>query len=657
MKKLNRLTRRQFVSAAAATAGAALLPSVPVSVFAQDPAVDALATKNESRKRERVAWQAEPFPLNQVKLLDGPFKKQMDINNRWLIDLPSDRLLHTFRTNAGISSKAEPLGGWEKPDCELRGHLVGGHYLSACALAYASTGDDSYKQKGNEMVAELAKCQEKLGNGYLSAFPETFFDRLRDGNPVWAPYYTYHKILAGHLDMYAYCGNQQALESAEKMGRWVGHWSQGLSDAHMQRALNVEHGGMLESLYNLYALTGKGMYRYIGNRFNHNDVFDPLAEHRDELKGLHANTNIPKIIGVARRYELGGNPRDKEIAQFFWDTVTSERCYATGGTSNGEHWGGNPGQLSEHLGAYTEECCCGYNMMKLTRHIFGWSGDARAMDYFERTLWNSRLGTQDEQGRKGYFLPLGAGLWKYYNSQWDSFWCCTGTGIEEFAKFADTIYYHDDRGIWVNLFMASEVKWPEKGIRLRQETNFPEEEKTTLTVRAEKPTELALHIRIPYWATRGGTVKLNGETLPVFSSPSSYLTLQRTWKDGDRVEVELPMSLHVHPMPDNHAIQAAMYGPLVLAGKLGSQGLTDASFYPGYDTAPREEETATPQIDNRSTDATAWIEPEKSSALSFQLAGQAEKTAVVPLYKVEKERYVVYWNVKGGGGRREEEES
>lgn len=656
MKNLNRLTRRQFVSAAAATAGAALLPGAPVSVFAQDPAADAMATKGESRKRERVAWQAEPFPLSRVRLLDGPFKKQMDINNRWLLTLPSDRLLHTFRTNAGIFSKAEPLGGWEKPDCELRGHLAGGHYLSACALAYAATGDDSYRQKGNEMVAELAKCQEKLGNGYLSAFPETFFDRLRDGNPVWAPYYTVHKILAGHLDMYACCGNRQALESAEKIGRWVGHWCEGLSDAHMQRALNVEHGGMLESLYNLYALTGKGMYEETGNRFNHNDVFDPLAEHRDELKGLHANTNIPKITGVARRYELGGNPRDREIAQFFWDTVTSERCYATGGTSNDEHWQSGPGQLSGHLGEYTEECCCGYNMLKLTRHIFGWTGDARAMDYFERTLWNSRLGTQDEQGRKGYFLPLGAGLWKYYNSQWDSFWCCTGTGIEEFAKFGDTIYYRDDGGMWVNLFIASEVNWPEKGIRLRQETNFPEEEKTTLTVRAEKPTELALHIRVPYWATRGGTVKIDGEALPVFSSPSSYLTVRRTWKDGDRVEVELPMSLHIHPMPDNHAIQAAMYGPLVLAGKLGSQGLTEASFYPGYDTAPRGAEgVTTPQVDNRSTDATAWVEPAKSSALSFRLAGQAEKTAMVPLYQVEKERYVVYWNVKGAP--REQEKS
>ena len=502
---------------------------------------------------------------------------------------------------------------------------------------------------------ELAKCQEKLGNGYLSAFPEEFFDRLREGNRVWAPYYTLHKILAGHLDMYAYCNNQQALGTAEKMAGWVGHWCQGLSDAHMQRALNVEHGGMLESLYNLYSLTGKGMYRFIGDRFTHNAVFDPLAEHRDELKGLHANTNIPKMIGVARRYEMTGNSRDREIADYFWDEVTSQRCYATGGTSNGEHWGGDPGHLAEHLGQYTEECCCGYNMMKLTRHIFGWSADARAMDYYERTLWNSRLGTQDEQGRKGYFLPLASGYWKYYNSQWDSFWCCTGTGIEEFAKFADSIYFHDDRGIWVNLFIASEVNWPEKGLRLHQETNFPEEGRTALMVRAERPVELALNIRVPYWATRGGTVKVNGEILPAFSSPSSYLTIQRTWKDGDRVDVSMPMSLHIDVMPDDPSVQAVMYGPIVLAGRLGSQGLTPELTYPGYDTAPKGSATSAPDIDNRSEDPLAWIESVQGSPLTFRTAGQSEKTALTPFYKLSGERYAVYWKVKSP--RRGERES
>jgi DUF1680 family protein len=587
----------------------------------------------------------EPFPMNQVRLLDGPFKRQMQINHQWMQALPLDRLLHAFRINAGLATAAEPLGGWEKPDCELRGHATG-HFLSACALAYAGTGDEAIKETGNQMVAELAKCQERIGNGYLSAFPEEFFDRLREGKRVWAPFYTLHKIMAGHLDMYVYCGNQQALDTVEKMAGWVGHWAQPLSDAHMQRVLNVEHGGMLEVLYNLYAVTGKERYRDIGNRFTHRAVFDPLADHRDELKGLHANTNIPKIIGVARRYALTADERDRDIAQYFWDEVTTERCYTTGGTSNEEHWRTDPGKLASELGMHTEECCCGYNMLKLGRHIFGWTADPHAMDYYERTLWNSRLGTQDDQGHKGYFLPLASGFWKYYNSQFDSFWCCTGTGMEEFAKFMDTIYYHDDDGIWVNLFIASEVNWPEKGLRLRQETSFPEQDRTILTFRADRPVELALNIRIPYWATRGGTVRLNGETLPVFSSPSSYLTLKRTWRDGDRVEVSLPMSLHIDPIPDDHSLQAVLYGPLVLAGQLGSEGLTEALTYPGSDTAPKGDAVPVPDIVNRSKDPLAWLEPKSDAPLSFRTVGQSQSTALVPLYRLSGQRYAVYWKVR-----------
>jgi uncharacterized protein len=655
MSKTHRLTRRQFVSTAAAAAGASLLPAGGTLLAApQDPAVDALATQGASRKRERVPWRVEPFPLTRVRLLDGPFKRQMEISNQWVLGLPNDRLLHTFRLNAGLPTSADPLGGWEKPDCELRGHLAGGHTLSACALGYAATGDQAIKQKGDELVAELRKCQDKIGNGYLSAFPVEFFDRLRDGQRVWAPFYTYHKILAGHLDMNAYCGNQQALDSAQKMADWVGDWCQAISDAHMQRILNVEQGGMLESLYNLYSLTGKREYASIGDRFTHHEFFDPLADHRDELKGLHANTNIPKVIGVARRYELTADERDRTITQFFWDAVTRERCYVTGGTSNDEHWRTDPGKLAGELGEHTEECCCGYNMLKLTRHVFGWSADPRAMDYYERTLWNSRLGTQDAHGRKSYFLPLGADLWKYYNSQWDSFWCCTGTGMEEFAKFGDSIYFHDDDGVYVNLFIPSELTWPEKDVRLRQETDFPEKDSTALTVRTEKPVELALHIRVPYWATKGGTVKLNGEVLPVFSSPSSYLTLKRVWKNGDRVEVSLPMTLRVESMPDDASIQAAMYGPLVLAAQLGSQGLTEANTYLEYSPAQKVAASPLPEVTNRSADSVAWLEPAPGSSLTFRTAGQGNSVSLVPLYKLAGERYNVYWKVLGAETRSHE---
>jgi uncharacterized protein len=655
--KLRTVTRREFVSAAAAGVGGMLIPAAAsalprsggedTAATAQDPVIDALRGRRKDGVHDRANWVVQPFPLAQVRLLDGPFKEAMEVNHQWLRALPGDRLLHTFRLTAGLASSAEPLGGWEGPDCELRGHFAGGHYLSACALAHASTGDEEIKANATAVVSEMGKCQEAMKNGYLSAYPVELFDRLREGQRVWAPFYTYHKIMAGLLDMYLYCGNEQALDMAEKMAGWVAHYFESVSDEHNQRMLQTEYGGMQEVLCNLSAVTGKGQYLGLSRRFEKRMFFDPLAEHRDELKGIHANTHIPQVIGAARRYELTGEPRYRDIASYFWDEVTSERAYCTGGTSNGEHWITDPGKLASELGEYTEEDCCAYNMLKLTRHIFGWTADPRAMDYYERVLWNHRLGTQDSQGRKGYFLPLGSGYWKYYNSQWDSFWCCTGTGAEEFAKFADSIYFHDDHGVYVNLFIASELNWPEKGLRLRQETKFPDQESTTLVVRPQTPTELALHVRIPYWATRGGTVKLNGDALPVFSSPSSYLSVTRVWKDGDRLEVSLPMSLHVDPMPDDRTLQAVMYGPLVLAGQLGDSGLTAALTYPGYETAPHGEPVPVPAIANSSHDPTGWVEPVKDQALTFQAVGQSDSLSLEPLYRVSGQRYAVYWKVAG----------
>jgi len=644
MKRPRRITRRQFVSAAAAAAGASVLPGSDFKWAAQDPVVDASQAPENRNPRERVPWATEPFPLRQVRLLDGPFRDGMETNTKWLLSLPSDRLLHTFRITAGLQTSAQPLGGWEKPDCELRGHFTG-HYLSACALTHASTGNDEVKAKANSMVAELAKCQQANKNGYLSAFPEDLFGRLRTLQKVWAPFYTYHKIMAGHLDMYLYCGNEQALSTVEAMAGWVSKWHESISDEHMQRILQTEYGGMNEVFCNLYAVTGKPYYLDMAGLFEKRMFFDPLAAHRDELKGLHANTHIPQVIGAARRYELTADERYRNIASYFWDEVTSERTYCTGGTSNEEHWRTDPGRLASELGENTEECCCAYNMLKLTRHIFGWTADPRAMDYYERVLMNHRLGTQDGDGMKSYFLPLGSGYWKYFNTAYDSFWCCTGTGAEEFAKFGDTIYFHDERGIFVNLFIPSEVNWPEKNVHLHQETRFPEQEGTTLVVHTQKPTVMALNVRIPYWAPRGGSLRLNGTPLPVFSSPSSYLSVNRAWNDGDRLELELPMSLHVETIPDDPSLQAVMYGPLVLAGRLGSQKPTPTMTYVGYDTSPGGSPVPAPQMKASSTGPASWVESVSGQVLTFRTTGQAESVTLTPLYKLFGERYAVYWNV------------
>jgi DUF1680 family protein len=592
--------------------------------------------------REKISWKALPFPMKQVRLGEGPCKVAMEADRQYLHSLTPDRLLHTFRINAGIASSAQPLGGWEEPKCELRGHYAGGHYLSACALMYASSGDEDLKTNGNAVVTELGKCQAALKSGYLSAFPIEFFDRLRERERVWAPFYTIHKIMAGLLDMYVYCSNEQALDMVEKMAGWVAGYTGSLSYEHMQRVLGTEFGGMGEVLCNLYAVTGRKYYLEVAQRFDKKQFFDPLAAHRDELKGLHVNTHIPQVIAAARYYELTGDRCYRDIAEYFWDEVVSERSYCTGGTSNGESWNTDPGKLSTELGPSSTECCCAYNMMKLTRHLFGWSPDARLMDYYERTVFNHRLGTiNPEDGTMMYYLPLASGYWKTFGKPFDSMWCCTGTGSEEYAKLTDTIYFHDDDSLYVNLYIDSQLEWPEKGLRFKQETRFPEEQGTTLTISGKTPVQLGINLRIPYWA-QGGSVKINGAALPAFSSPSSYLTLNRVWKPGDKIELSLPMGLHIDSMPDDQTIQAAMYGPLVLAGRFDQ--VTREMSYGDYEPKPGDQEKV-PDIVADSSKPTEWIEPDAKQPLTFRSVGQSQALTMVPLNKIIHNRYAVYWKV------------
>jgi uncharacterized protein len=652
-----RISRRQFVSGVASgVASAALAACLPESVAAMVSAggAPALPLQRSIRgPREQVSFMAKPFPPDQVRLLEGPFLDATHTNEDWLASLPVERLVYNFRTNAKLSTSAEPLGGWEAPGCELRGHYTG-HFLSACALSYASTGNDALKQRGDAVVAELAKCQQAHGNGYLSAFPEEFFDRLSAGKPVWAPFYTLHKIMAGNLDMYTLCGNEQALANAEAMAGWTGHWLDGISDAHLQRILKTEWGGMNEALYNLAAIKGNWRYFETGRRFEVPAFFDPLAGHRDELKGLHVNTHIPQVIGAARAYELTANPYYHQVASYFWDEVTSERTYATGGTSNGELWRSDPGDLKGQLSLWSEECCCGYNMLKLTRHAYQWTADPRYFDYYERTLFNSRFGTQDAQGMKMYYLPLQTGFWKFFNSRFNSFWCCTGTGSEEFSKFADSIYFHNGRDVFVNLFIPSELRWPEKGITIRQETRFPEQEGTTIIVKASQPVEARINVRIPAWVAEGGSVSVNGKLLAAFANPGGYLEIRRTWADGDRVEVKLPMRLRAEPLLGDPTRQAALYGPIVLAARLGADGLTaqmqndevtgQTELSPPHATPAGSAEVSVKSPEE--LQSAEWLEAVKGEPLTFQTVGQRSAAKLIPLNRVFGERYGVYWTVK-----------
>jgi len=592
------------------------------------------------------ASRIRPFAASQVRLRPGPAHDAAEVNRRFVLGQDPDRLLHMFRTTAGLASSAAPLGGWEAPDNELRGHYTG-HHLSACALIWASTGDVQARQRGDKIVAGLAECQRALGSGYLSAFSQDLFDRLRADRPAWAPFYTLHKIMAGLLDMHTLAGSAPALELVKGMARWTARWTQALGDADMARVLEREYGGMNEVLYNLAAVTGDAQWREVGHRFDHERIFRPLADGRDELKGLHVNTTIPKIIGAAVRYELTSESRYRNIAEYFWREVTERRSYATGGTSNGESWNTDPGVLSTELSGYTQECCVTYNMLKLTRHVFQWTGDPMCAEYYERALWNGILGTQHaSDGSKLYYVPLGSGYWKLFGTPLADYWCCTGSGCESFAKLGDSIYFRDDSGIYVNLFIASELSWRERGITLIQDTQFPAEPRTRLVVKTANPVAFELRVRVPRWVARGGSARLNGVPLGGFAAPGGYLVLDRTWRDGDRLEVSLPMALSTAPMPDDPSLQAVLYGPLVLAARMGKAGLGPDNLR-AEPTRPRTvpeykgDGLPTPTL----TGAAPWVRADAGGSLTFQTIGPGERRQLVPLYRLFDERYAVYFKL------------
>jgi hypothetical protein len=574
--------------------------------------------------------------MTQVRLTASPFKEAAEANRGYMDRLSADRLTRNFLLNAGLPSSAEPLGGWEESTPgragELRGHFTG-HYLSACALSYASTADVSIKAKGDAMVSDLAKCQAK--GGYLSAFPTEWFDRLDARKPVWAPFYTIHKIMAGMFDMYSLAGNKQALEVVQGMANWADGYTKSKSEAHMQDILNTEYGGMNEVLYNLAGATGDDRWAEVGDRFTKKIFVNPLSSRRDELRGLHVNTHIPQVIGAARRYELSGDMRFHDVADYFWYEVVNARSYVTGGTSNGEGWLAPPRQLAAELkqSVSTAECCCAYNMMKLTRQLYSWTGDPRYFDYYERALFNHRLGTiRPDTGATQYYLSLTPGAWKTFNFEDKSFWCCTGTGVEEFSKLNDSIYWKDDHGVYVNLFIASDLNWSEKGFRLRQETKFPDVASTTLHVTVEKPVQLTLNLRIPEWLT-GGSIKINGKPVDATASPGSYLVLSRSWKTGDRVDMDLPMRLRIEAMPDDPRTQAVLYGPIVLAGDLGTNGLA-----PELIVGPSQ-----PQIRKAGTIDIPQLQASSIKPGDRSLMFQMNGTTLMPLSRILDRRYTVYW--------------
>jgi len=592
-------------------------------------AVVLLNQTNAAPVADKIEPRARMFDLKQVRLLDGPFKDAQERDRKYLHDLDADRLLHTFRLTAGLPSTAEPLGGWEKPGCELRGHFVG-HYLTACALMYASTGDEKLKAKADYIVAELAKCQAAMpskgyNKGFLSAYPESFFDRVDKCERVWAPYYTLHKIMAGLLDMHEHAGNQQALDVLVKMADWLKFRVDRLSLEQQQKALNNEHGGMNEIFANLHGVTGNPDHLKLARAFNHEVIFEPLARGEDQLNGKHANTQVPKIIGAAREYELTGEERFAAIAKNFWQYVAIDRAYCIGGHSDSEHFF-PVNDFARHLSPATAETCNTYNMLKLTRHVFAWAPNSLFMDFYERALWNQILASQDPKtGMMYYFASLKPGHFKNYNTPTDSFWCCTGTGIENHAKYADSIYACNDSALFVNLFIPSELTWKEKGLVIRQETKFPQSNTTRLTFHCAKPVKLTVKMRHPF---------------------KGYTDYEREWRDGDVLDFQFPMTLRVEPLPGDPKTVAIFYGPIALAGELGTAGLDKLELCTkGQLDLAKIPSPDVPVLMCDPADLLKHIEPVAGQPLTFRTKGIGRPNDVTlsPYYSLHHQRFTVYW--------------
>jgi len=604
--------------------------------------------------KEAVDLSAYQFPPEDVHLLPGPFKDAMERDAHYLLSLDADRLLSGFRSEAGLKPKAARYGGWEAQG--IAGHTLG-HYLSACSRMYLDTGNPAFLERVNYIVAQLAECQKANGDGYVAAIPDgkKVFAEIASGevhahdfnlNGAWVPWYTIHKEFAGLIDANEFCGSTQALDVATNFANWVDATTKNLTDSQWQQMLVCEQGGMNESMAELYALTGNTNYLNLAEKFYHRAVMDPLANNKDILDGLHSNMQIPKTIGAARLYELTGQTNYADIARFFWERVAQHRSYVIGGNGDNEHFFPVTA-FARHLNAATCETCCTYNMLKLTLHLFAWSPSAGEMDFYERALYNDILASQDpDTGMFIYLMSLQPGGFKTYSTPENSFWCCVGSGMENHTRYGQAIYLHGDDSLYVNLFMASELSWPDKGLVVRQDTTFPDQDTTRLTLQCRQPVKLALKLRWPDWAGTPPVIQINGKKQVINGQPDSYVTLEREWHDGDVVKIRLPMSLHTEPLPGTTNMVAILYGPIVLAGTLGTNGMPADPYAENQTKFVKWPPAPVPVFvaDNDSLlkHIRATREP-----LTFKTKklGHPEDVTLVPFYRAQHERYTVYWRV------------
>jgi DUF1680 family protein len=598
---------------------------------------------------EVVPFRALQFPLTDVKLLDGPFLHATELDIKTLLDYEPDRLLAKFYTEAGLKPKADHYMGWE--DETIAGHSLG-HYLSACSMMYQTTGDDRFLERVNYIVGELKKLQDADGSGYLGAFlngkkileEEVAKGNIRskgfDLNGIWVPFYTEHKMMAGLRDAYHLCGNQTALEIEKKFADWLYTIVSPLNDEQVQQMLRCEHGGISETLADLFADTKDEKYLKTSQIFYQKAFLDSLKEGIDVLPGKHCNTNIPKLIALARLYELTGDTSDRKAAEFFWQTVINHHSYVTGGNGYKEYFG-PADKLRDRLGDATTESCNVYNMLKLTEHLFEWEASVKVADFYERALFNHILSSQNpENGYVTYNLSLDMGGFKDFQ---DPFWftCCIGTGMENHSKYGRNIYYHNNEELSLFQFIASELNWKEKGLTIIQNTKFPEEHGSSVEFKCEEPVELTIQVRYPYWAQNGIEIYVNGSKKHIKQHPGSFIPVHRTWKSGDKMDIQIPFTLRLESMPDDSNRVAVMYGPLVMAGDLGP--VSDTTIH---------DSTYVPVLMTEDRDPAKWLKPVEGKINTFITVntGRPRDVEMKPFYSIYNRRYSIYWDLVAEAG-------
>lgn len=524
------------------------------------------------------------FPIESVRLKPSPFLDAVNANLKYLHKLEPDRLLHNFRVHAKLKPKGEAYGGWEADT--IAGHSLG-HYLMACGLIHAQTGDAECKKRTEYIVDELAECQKVAGDGYIAGFTRKKGDLTEDGrvifaemeandirsagfnlNGCWVPFYNWHKLFSGLFAAQTHCGNEKALDVAKSLGDFIDKFFAKINDEQLQKILNCEHGGINESLAELYARTNEKRFLDLSIRIRHQKTLGPMFEQKDALPGIHANTQIPKVIGLARLYELTKKEEYATAARYFWANVTNNYTYVIGGNSDREYFQ-SPNSISKYITEQTCESCNTYNMLKLTRHLFEWNPNSAYFDYYERAHFNHMLAHQNPRsGAFAYMIPLMSGMAREWSSETNDFWCCVGSGMETHSKHGESIYWKADKHLLVNLFIPSMLNWQEQNAEIELTTEYPKSDEISLSVnKIGKSADFKVSLRIPFWADNA-SLKINGKNAK-FAKENGYATIQRKWKKGDTVALKLPMKLRFEATKDDPNIVALLHGPLVLAADLG----------------------------------------------------------------------------------------